>query len=242
MLLEQESTQTAVIFDALPLRGASIIALIGPWAQERRISLQRSIPENLTQDRDRIGAPRFIILNIGGRSLRVIENARWCTEIGEAFPETPFILLSDRQEAEEAVLAARLGVQAFISSNIEPIIALQALGFVMEGGTYFPREALLHPHMADRHGDHDPAHHDGEAGHLTRRQQEVLERLQLGRSNKHIGRDLDMQESTVKVHVRQIMRKLGAANRTQAALLASGVTHQISTLETMPNGHARGPS
>jgi DNA-binding NarL/FixJ family response regulator len=56
---------------------------------------------------------------------------------------------------------------------------------------------------------------------LTARQWEVLERLRQGESNKLIGRQLKLRESTVKVHIRQIMRKLGASNRTQAALCAA---------------------
>jgi DNA-binding NarL/FixJ family response regulator len=55
---------------------------------------------------------------------------------------------------------------------------------------------------------------------LTSRQTDVLHLLRSGQSNKYIARELNMRESTVKVHVRQIMRKLGAANRTQAALFA----------------------
>ncbi len=58
---------------------------------------------------------------------------------------------------------------------------------------------------------------------LTPRQLEVLERLREGKPNKLIARDLNMTEATVKVHVRQIMRKLGAANRTQAVLCAVGI-------------------
>jgi DNA-binding NarL/FixJ family response regulator len=46
----------------------------------------------------------------------------------------------------------------------------------------------------------------------------VLRLLQEGQSNKRIARTLGLRESTIKVHVRQIMRKLGVANRTQAAL------------------------
>jgi DNA-binding NarL/FixJ family response regulator len=53
---------------------------------------------------------------------------------------------------------------------------------------------------------------------LTARERQVLERLQLGASNKLIARQLNLRESTVKVHIRRIMRKLGAVNRTQAAL------------------------
>ena len=56
---------------------------------------------------------------------------------------------------------------------------------------------------------------------LTPRQLEVLGRLREGKPNKLIARDLNMTEATVKVHVRQIMRKLGATNRTQAVLAAA---------------------
>ncbi|MCS6780698.1 MAG: response regulator transcription factor, partial [Geminicoccaceae bacterium] len=55
-------------------------------------------------------------------------------------------------------------------------------------------------------------------GWLTPRQREVLELLGQGRPNKVIAQRLAMCESTVKVHVRQIMRKLGARNRTEVAL------------------------
>ena len=53
---------------------------------------------------------------------------------------------------------------------------------------------------------------------LTARERQVLERLQQGASNKLIARQINLRESTVKVHIRQIMKKLGAVNRTQAAL------------------------
>jgi DNA-binding NarL/FixJ family response regulator len=58
---------------------------------------------------------------------------------------------------------------------------------------------------------------------LTPRQLEVLGRLREGKPNKLIARDLNMTEATVKVHVRQILRKFGVANRTQAVLCATDV-------------------
>ncbi len=97
--------------------------------------------------------------------------------------------------------------------------------FVLAGGTYFPREALLAPRTGVGYasgGGGTPIAVVAKAG-LTARQGEVLERLRFGKSNKHIARELHMQEATVKVHVRQIMRKLGAANRTQVALLAQTI-------------------
>lgn len=56
---------------------------------------------------------------------------------------------------------------------------------------------------------------------LTQRQFDVLMSLEKGLTNKAIGRELDLSEATVKVHVRHLMRKLGATNRTQIALLVS---------------------
>jgi DNA-binding NarL/FixJ family response regulator len=86
----------------------------------------------------------------------------------------------------------------------------------------------------DRHSDIDyrPAHfsydfesHDAESYNvqsrplkLTPRQREVLERIRLGQSNKMIARGLGMTEGTVKVHIRQMMRKYSAFNRTQLAI------------------------
>ncbi len=55
---------------------------------------------------------------------------------------------------------------------------------------------------------------------LTRREQDVLQYLTEGRSNKDIARQLGLQEVTIKAHLRQMFRKLDVANRTQAASLA----------------------
>jgi DNA-binding NarL/FixJ family response regulator len=56
---------------------------------------------------------------------------------------------------------------------------------------------------------------------LTRRQRDVLGLIAQGKSNKLIADALAMSESTVKAHVKQIIRRLNVANRTQAALLAT---------------------
>ncbi len=55
---------------------------------------------------------------------------------------------------------------------------------------------------------------------LTKRECEVLKGLTKGKSNKEIARDLNIQEPTVKLHMKTLYRKIGAANRTQAALMA----------------------
>ena len=53
---------------------------------------------------------------------------------------------------------------------------------------------------------------------LSQRERKVLEGLTQGKSNKEIARDLDLREPTVKLYVKTMLRKIGAKNRTQAAL------------------------
>ena len=61
----------------------------------------------------------------------------------------------------------------------------------------------------------------GQPIEFSPRQIQVLERLQQGKQNKIIAYELGMCESTVKVHIRHIMRKLNARNRTQVVLLTN---------------------
>jgi DNA-binding CsgD family transcriptional regulator len=134
----------------------------------------------------------------------------------------PLVLISDREESREAVAAFEAGVRGFITTNIAGPVAIQTFTFIMNGGSFFPPIALMPgPHVrqigTSKGLSTQAVQHNNE---LTVRQQEVLEHLQQGASNKLIGRQLKLRESTVKVHVRQIMRKFGATNRTQAALCA----------------------
>jgi two-component system nitrate/nitrite response regulator NarL len=57
---------------------------------------------------------------------------------------------------------------------------------------------------------------------LSNRELMVLKQLTQGASNKHIARDLNIAEATVKVHIRNLLHKIGVKNRTQAAMWAMG--------------------
>ncbi len=66
---------------------------------------------------------------------------------------------------------------------------------------------------------------------LSPREAEILRSLMRGEPNKVIARKLDVTEATIKVHVKAILRKVGAANRTQAALWA---TEHLTTKGSKP--------
>ncbi|MEO3388481.1 response regulator transcription factor [Mesorhizobium sp. CAU 1741] len=222
---------TVLIVDNLELRRAGLYYLVDGWAGrvglKTRAAGLREVQDGMTE----LGDVKLILFSIGGITIREPAVQEATQALRNLFPSIPCAIISDRREPDEAIEAAAMGEQAFFSTSMQPEVACQAFTFLLGGGTYFPREALLESAMSRSHRDQAPTKFEGVSDGLTRRQVEVLERLRHGKSNKHIARELSMQESTVKVHVRQIMRKLGAANRTQAALLATAaLAHQESTV------------
>lgn len=104
--------------------------------------------------------------------------------------------------------ALEAGAAGYLPKTLAPEEFSAAVREIAAGGIFVP------PVLAGR-GMAAPA---GER--LSRREYEVLERLARGLSNKEIARALDLAEPTVKLHVKTLCRKIGAANRTQAAMIA----------------------
>jgi DNA-binding NarL/FixJ family response regulator len=133
----------------------------------------------------------------------------------QAFPETPIVVLSDANVASQPTSirdAIKSGAQGYIpTANTAMPAAIAAIRLVKDGGTIAPVEALL----GNRTRRPDPEA-DETSSALTPRQMTVLSHLREGKANKIIAYELGMSESTVKVHVRNIMRRMGATNRTQA--------------------------
>jgi DNA-binding NarL/FixJ family response regulator len=95
----------------------------------------------------------------------------------------------------------------------------QAVNLVLQGGTYVPAELL--EAAAPQTGVAVPnAANSAELRGLTERELAVLQMLPEGLMNKEIARELGLAEMTVKLHVRQILRKLNAKNRAEAAVIA----------------------
>jgi DNA-binding NarL/FixJ family response regulator len=138
----------------------------------------------------------------------------------EMMPEVPQIVVSDREDIRAVTEAIKRGVRGYIPTSLDPHVVVEALRFVQAGGTFVPASALINAATAAA-ADPGPATSAGPTAFgFTRREREVLGHLRQGKPNKIIAYELKMQESTVKVHVRRIMKKLNATNRTQAAFLA----------------------
>lgn len=150
-------------------------------------------------------APSFSHATVGGARLH------------EEIADIPIIVLSDATTAltpETIKAALKCGVRGFISTRtFEMRTVSAAIRFVTAGGVFVPVNLLLAEDVKPAAARDEAA---PPAGLLTPRQATVLSLLQQGKANKIIAYELGMSESTVKVHIRNIMRKIGATNRTQA--------------------------
>jgi DNA-binding NarL/FixJ family response regulator len=113
-----------------------------------------------------------------------------------------------KQIAEEALEA---GAAGFVPKSLPAKSFVNAVKFMAMGEQYAPIDFMT----AVEESPTNPL-----AEKLTERELQVLKGLTVGKSNKEFARDLDIQEPTVKVHVKTLYRKVGAANRTQAAMIA----------------------
>ena len=214
------STGIILIIDSHHLRRDCLTALVTPWANGMNLQVVSISPHDIGEVKAGPEEAKLIVLNVGGASLQDPQSSHLVETLRVKYPDVPCAIVSDRADPAEALIACQLGRKAFVSSDLDPALVLRAFSFLMNGGTYFPLEALLAGSQGERGFGARLFERGNQRESLTRRQAEVLDGLRRGKSNKVIARELQMQESTVKVHVRQIMRKMGATNRTQAALLA----------------------
>lgn len=133
-----------------------------------------------------------------------------------AFSNVPIVVLSD---VKSALLVGTIrnaltsGAQGFISTLTSELPSVPAaIRFVKDGGTFAPLDLLLAGGTDQVSARSEPL----APNRFTPRQTTVLSHLHQGKANKIIAYELGMSESTVKVHIRNIMRKTGATNRTQA--------------------------
>jgi two-component system, NarL family, nitrate/nitrite response regulator NarL len=139
-----------------------------------------------------------------------------------AAPHTPILVVADCDDTERARMVLRSGARGFLpmSSSLKVLVA--ALERIRAGGTFVP---LMLSEAKDNGAGREIEHSPRQL--LTRRQRDVLSLISEGKSNKLIADALGMSESTVKAHVKQIIRRLHVVNRTQAALLATRADRQI---------------
>ena len=127
------------------------------------------------------------------------------------YPGVKVALMSGVATRAIAEKALAQGACGFLPKTLTAKSLVNAVKFMAMGEQYAPLEFMTAEEEV-------PANEL--AKKLSKRELQVLQGLTEGKSNKEIARDLDVQEPTVKLHMKTLYRKIGASNRTQAALLA----------------------
>jgi DNA-binding NarL/FixJ family response regulator len=163
----------------------------------------------------------LVIFNTHGDSLRNADVAGEMAMIAKATAGSALVVMSELDDATEVLLAAQLGARGYLPAGLPFRQVMAAIRFINEGGTYIPVCVLAASSELQRTSPAQPMDERGKPIEFSPRQIQVVERLQQGKQNKIIAYELGMCESTVKVHIRHIMKKLNARNRTQVVLLTN---------------------
>jgi two-component system, NarL family, nitrate/nitrite response regulator NarL len=144
-------------------------------------------------------------------------------------PDVPIVILSASVRKADALSAIDQGAAGYIPKTLGGTAMVRALQLVLAGETFLPSFILRDddgssagggPLYPDAGGCQSPYPADNPLKTLTKREREVLALLVRAHSNKEIAKRLDLQEITVKVHLKNVFRKLGALNRTEAVRIA----------------------
>jgi len=170
----------------------------------------------LENDR-RLASTRLVIISTasadGSRGDDALSILR---SLSTTLPDTPIVIIANHHDPELARAAISNGAKGYIPTSTGFEVAVEAVRLVLAGGIYVPPEFFL-----TQHGIIPTASRPSEPGKITAREMLVARGIQQGKPNKIIAHELNMSESTVKVHVRHIMKKWGVKNRTAVAMRAS---------------------
>jgi two-component system nitrate/nitrite response regulator NarL len=144
-------------------------------------------------------------------------------------PNTKLVVVADKFDISFARLGIEAGADGFCLTTSNREVLIKSLELVMTGEKIVPGAlvlSILNETTSNAKPDQDsamaaPLRHEAGIHRLSPREAEILRSLMRGEPNKVIAKRLDVTEATVKVHVKAILRKVGAANRTQAALWAT---------------------
>lgn len=138
----------------------------------------------------------------------VLDGVQVTTEILRSDPDAHILVLSHYDGQEDIFRAVEVGARGYLTKEHPPGEILNAIRIVHGGGKYLP--SSIAERLNERRMQPE----------LTPREQQVLERLALGLTNKQIGDDLSMAHKTCSIHVSGVLGKLGAHTRTEAVAIA----------------------
>lgn len=157
--------------------------------------------------------PSALLINV---ARRLLPSSSVIAQLRERFPEARFVLIEEICNSERIQQAVEIDLDGYLLETIHPLAFSKALELILVGERVFPV-----PHLKPAFRS-EPEVVTLPFEELSESQMRVVALLAHAYPNKVIARELGISESTVKVHVKAILRKTGARNRTDVALLARG--------------------
>ena len=172
--------------------------------------------------------PDVILLDLNMPGLSGLETLQLLVE---DLPDTAVVMLTVSEDADELTAAMRAGARGFLLKSIDADALVAAIRKAASGQPVITehmtaklveqmRKPVPSTSASGAPGAPGAARTSAEA--LTARERDIVRELARGASNKEIARTLDLAESTVKIHVRNILRKLNLTSRVQVAIYAMG--------------------
>jgi DNA-binding NarL/FixJ family response regulator len=156
--------------------------------------------------------PDVAVIDIG---LPGIDGIALTQRVHAELPSIRVVIVTMIDLEEEVVAALAAGADAYCLKSSEPARIVDAVRIAADGGAYFDPQ-IAHVVLARFSSGSKGAAHSP----LTPRETEILHRIAEGRGNTEIAESLHIGLGTVKGHIRDILEKLSAADRTQAAVVA----------------------
>lgn len=215
--MDSVSTIQVLVIDDHPLFRRGVCQLLDLEPGFKVIGEAASGEEGLQQARAL--DPDLILLDLNMKGLNGIDTLK---AMRDADVAARIIILTVSNAAEDLVAAIRAGSDGYVLKDSDPEQMLKLIKNAMEGQDAISPELI--GLLASALRKESMSESRSQAG-LTEREQVILKCLAAGKSNKLIARELDIMESTVKVHIRNLLKKLKFRSRVEAAVWA--VSKQI---------------
>ncbi len=141
-------------------------------------------------------------------------------EIGRNYPAVRIVMLTVSEADDDVLEALQAGARGYVLKGVGAQELIELLRGVAEGASYVSPDLAARVLTAMKQPARNGQTIDDPIGSLSKREEQILRLLAQGKSNKEIGRELELQEKTVKHYMTNILQKLQVRNRVEAALLA----------------------
>ena len=160
--------------------------------------------------------PKVVLLDLNMPGMSGLETLQLLLQ---DCPDSAVVMLTVSEDAQDLAAALKAGASGYLLKNIDTEYLTRAVRRAAAGETVVA-EAMTAKLVAQLQAGGRTTEPASDIDRLTPREKEILECLARGESNKVIARSLDLSESTVKIHVQNVLKKLNLSSRVQAAVFA----------------------